>query len=44
MTDIETDYKERICKFRLTKPDVDYQTKLAEFAETNEHLKDYTIQ
>lgn len=44
MTDIETDFKNRICKFRLTDPDVEYEAKLAEFAETNEHLEGYTIQ
>ena len=44
LVDIETDTSNRICVFKLTKPDVDYQAKLAEFAETNKHLAGYEIQ
>jgi hypothetical protein len=44
VTDIETDIANRVAKFKLTKADVDYQTLLAEFAKTNEHLSGYTIQ
>ena len=41
---IETDVKNRVCKFKVTKPDVDYQAKLAEFAKTNTLLVGYEIQ
>ncbi len=41
--EIKTDVPGRICTFRV-KPDVDYQTKLAEFAQTNEKLAGYEIQ
>lgn len=41
---IETDTAKRICVFKVTEPDVDYQSKLAEFAETNKHLAGYEIQ
>ena len=33
----------RICTFEV-KPDIDYKTKLAEFAKTNAKLADYEIQ
>jgi hypothetical protein len=42
--DIETDPTNLVCSFKVTNPDVDYESKLAEFAETNEHLADYEIQ
>ena len=44
VTDIQTDPAKRICSFRVTNPDVDYKAKLAELAQTNTHLADYTIQ
>lgn len=44
VVDIETDIVNNVCSFKVTKPDVDYQSKLAEFALTNEKLADYTIQ
>ena len=44
VVDIETDTANRICVFKVTEPDVDYQSKLAEFAETNKHLAGYEIQ
>jgi copper chaperone CopZ len=44
VTDIETDPGNRVCSFKLTKPDVDYQAKLADLAKTNTHLAGYEIQ
>ena len=44
LTNIETDVKNRVCSFKLTKPGVDYQSELAEFAKTNTHLAGYEIQ
>ena len=44
VTDIETDAKNRVCTFKLTSPGVEYQPKLAEFAESNPDLADYQIQ
>ena len=44
VTEIQTDPVKRVCSFRLTKPNVDYQSQLAKFAETNEHLAGYEIQ
>ena len=44
MVDIVTDVDNRICTFKVTKPDVDYKASLAEFAKTNGKLKDYEIQ
>ena len=44
ITDIETDAANRVCSFKVTKVDVDYQGQLAEFAKTNSHLAEYTIQ
>ena len=41
---IETDTANRVASFSLTKSDVDYKTKLEEFAKTNTHLKGYEIQ
>ncbi|MCA9249042.1 MAG: hypothetical protein KDA42_18095 [Planctomycetales bacterium] len=42
--DISTDVPNRLCTFKLTKPEVDYQSQLAEFAKTNDHLAGYEIQ
>ena len=42
--DIETDVPNLVCSFKMTKPDVDYQSQLAEFAKTNKHLAEYEIQ
>ena len=42
--DITTDIANRTCTFKVAKSDVDYQAKLAEFAETNGKLKDFEIQ
>jgi len=44
VVDIETDPANLVCSFKVTKPDVEYQSKLAEFAKTNEHLAEYEIQ
>ncbi len=44
VVDIETDISNRICSFKLTKADVDYESQLAEFAKTNSHLAGYEIQ
>lgn len=44
ITDIRTDTSKQVCSFVLTKPDVDYKSKLDEFAKTNSHLEDYSIQ
>ena len=44
VVDIETDIPNRACVFKLTDPNVDYQAKLAELAETNKHLAGYEIQ
>ncbi|MDP7302703.1 MAG: hypothetical protein QGG09_06355 [Pirellulaceae bacterium] len=44
VTDIETDIAGRLCSFKVTDPDVDYNSKLAEYAKSNEHLAEYTIQ
>jgi hypothetical protein len=43
VTDIETDINERVCSFRVGK-DVDYKSRLEEFAKTNEHIEGYSIQ
>jgi hypothetical protein len=40
-TDIETDIQARKCSFRVA-PDVDYNTKLAEYAQSNTHLAGYS--
>jgi len=42
--DIKTDPANLVCSFKVTKPDVDYKSKLAEFAKTNSHLAEYEIQ
>ena len=44
VTDIVTDVASQTCTFKVAKSDVDYEAKLAEFAKTNQHLKDYVIQ
>jgi hypothetical protein len=44
VTDIETDPVNHVCSFKLTKPDIDYKAKLAEFAKANPELADYEIQ
>jgi hypothetical protein len=44
VTDIVTDVANRSCTFKVTKPGVDFESNLAEFAKTNAHLKDYEIQ
>jgi copper chaperone CopZ len=44
VTDIETDISGRSCSFKVTDPDVDYNSKLAEFAKSNEHLAEYSVQ
>jgi len=44
VTDIVTDVANRTCTFKVTKPDVDFEARLAEFAKTNEKLKGYEIQ
>ena len=42
--EINTDIPNRQCSFKLTKPDVDYESQLAEFAKTNTHLAGYEVQ
>jgi hypothetical protein len=42
-TDIQTDTGGRTCSFRLSNPDVDYESALAEFAKDNSHLAGYEI-
>jgi len=42
VVEIETDVPGRTCTFKV-KPDFDYETKLAEFAETNEKLAGFEI-
>jgi hypothetical protein len=44
ITDIQTDPANRVCSFHVTKPELDYEAKLAELAQTNEHLAGYVIQ
>jgi hypothetical protein len=44
VTDIQTDISGRLCSFKVTDPGVDYESKLAEYAKTNDHLADYEIQ
>ncbi len=44
VTDFVADVASQTCTFTVTKPDVDYEARLAEFAKTNEYLKDYEIQ
>jgi len=44
VTDIKTDIAGRLCSFKVTDPNVDYRSKLAEYAKSNEHLADYEIQ
>lgn len=44
VTNIVTDIANRTCTFQVTKPDVDYEARLAEFAKTNAKLKHYKIQ
>ena len=44
VAEIETDIANRVCSFKLTKPDVDFKAKLVEFAKTNQHLAGYVIQ
>ena len=44
VTDIQTDPAKQVCTFKVTKPDVDYRAKLAEFAANNSHLAGYEIQ
>lgn len=44
VVDIETDVPGRLCSFKLTKPDVDYKSKLEEFAKTNSKLANYEVQ
>ena len=39
-----TDVANRTCTFKMTKSDVDYKAKLAEFVKTNDELTDYEIQ
>ena len=44
VVDIQTNVPNRICSFKVAKPDVDYKSQLAEFAESNKHLAGYEIQ
>ena len=41
--DIETNVGERTCSFKVTKPDLDYQSQLSELAKTNSHLAEFEI-
>jgi hypothetical protein len=42
--DIETDFENRVCSFKVADPGVDYQTELARLAEKNTHIAGYEIQ
>ena len=44
ITDIKTDPGNQVCSFRVTDPTLDYKAKLDEFAKTNTHLKEFTVQ
>jgi len=43
VTDIQTDIVNRTCSFKVTKPSVDVQAQLNEYAKSNEHLAGFTI-
>ena len=43
VSDIETDTEKLVCSFRIGK-DVDYKSRLEEFAKTNEHIEGFSIQ
>ena len=44
IVDIQTDAANRLCSFKVTKPDLDYQSALDELAKTTHELVDYEIQ
>lgn len=44
IVEIKTDPTNRLCSFRVTKADLDYQSKLDELAKTTHELTDYEIQ
>jgi len=43
IVDINTNTTDRTCSFKVTEPDLDYEAKLNELAETNEHLAEFEI-
>jgi len=43
ITNINTDPTARKVTFNLTSDEVEYESKLAEFAKTNEHLAEFEI-
>jgi hypothetical protein len=43
IVDIETNTGDRTCSFKVTNPDLDYEAKLSELAETNEHLAEFEM-
>jgi hypothetical protein len=44
VADIITNVDGRECTFTVSDPDSDYSAKIAEFAKSNEHLDNYSIQ
>ena len=44
ISDIELDPNKQVCSFKIPKSVEDYETQLTKFAETNEHLAEFTIQ
>ena len=40
---IRTDLRNKTCQFQLANKDLDLKTKLEELAQSNEHLKGFTI-
>ena len=43
VSDIETDVNDRICSFKLADANVDIEAKLNELADTNEHIKGWSM-
>lgn len=43
VTEIETDIKTTICKFKLDDPKLDIKAKLDELAKTNDHIAGWTF-
>ena len=42
--DIQTDIASGTCSFRLENAEIDYRSQLDNFAKTNPHLTEYSIQ
>lgn len=43
VSDIQTDLKTQICKFKLANKNLDLKAKLDELAQSNEHIKGFEI-